>query len=290
MTTQRLLQLLSRTALVVAFLLALTGVQGAVAQQTIIYVSSTSGADAFDGATANIAGGSGPKATLAGALAVAAAGNTISIEAGTYTENFDFLAAAPSVSVTVTASGGVTAATFTGAAGNGSSTMAPGADDTITLSSGSVVVSAPIAGTSAFTLTNGSFVNNGSLSFAHPTTLGVTAGSMSGNTAVYTGAVTATYNLAAAGSAGSELPASLGGGSLTIADSEATTFGSALTAGSVTNNNTEDVTFSGALTVSGNVANAGGGSLTISGDLAVGGDLTQAVSGSLTASGTTVVR
>jgi len=281
MTTQRLLQLLSRTALVVAFLLALTGVQGAVAQQTI-YVSSTSGADAFDGATANIAGGSGPKATLTGvdgALSIASAGDTISIEAGTYAEDFNFGAAAPSVSIVVTPAGGVIAATF-----NGTSTMDPGAGDTITLSSGSVVV---LDG--AFTLTSGSFVNNGSITFNGPTALSVTGGSMSGNTAVYTGAVTATYNLAAAGSAGSELPASLGGGALSIVGAKATTFDSALTAGSVAIANLGGITFSDALTVSGNFANSGGGEVTISGNLSVGGNITQAVSGSLTVSGSTSV-
>jgi hypothetical protein len=279
MTTQRLLQLLSRTALVVAFLLALTGVQGAVAQQTI-YVSSTSGADAFDGATANIAGGSGPKATLTGAdgaLSIASAGDTISIEAGTYAEDFNFEVAAPSVSIVVTPAGGVTAATFTGIFN-----MNPGAADTITLSSGSVVVQNGV-----FTLTSGSFVNNGTITFNGPTTLSVTGGSMSGNTAVYTGAVTATYELAAAGSAGSELPASLGGGSLTIADSEATTFGSALTAGSVTNNNTEDVTFSGALTTTGDITN-NAGSLVVDGATTavnVTNDDEATFTGGLTASG-----
>jgi hypothetical protein len=279
MTTQRLLQLLSRTALVVAFLLALTGVQGAVAQQTI-YVSSTSGADAFDGATANIAGGSGPKATLAGALAIASADDTISIEAGVYNEPFGFAAADPSVAIVVTPAGGVTRATFTGSAD-----INPGVGDVITISSGQVAVSG-----GNFDLVTGELVNNGAFTLSGgPVNLEVTGGSMSGSTAVYTGAVTAVYNLSVAGSSGAELPGNLQGGSLTIQDSKATTFGSALTAGSVTNNNSEDVTFSGALTVSGNVANAGGGSLTISGDLSVGGDLAQAASGSLTASGTTVV-
>ena len=247
MTTQRLLQFLSRSVAAVVFLFAFVGAQNAFAQT--VFVSSTTGSDAFDGASATIAGGSGPKATLAGALAVAAAGNTISIEAGTYTEAFDFGAAAPSVSVAVTASGGVTAATFTG-----SSTMAPGAADTITLSSGSVVVQG-----GAFTLTNGSFVNNGTLSFSAPTTLTVTAGTMSGTSPSYTGAVTAGYTLPAAGSAGSELPSSLNGGTLTVNGGFDTTFGSALTAGAITTaaTATGTTTFSGAVTVSGNILHNG---------------------------------
>jgi hypothetical protein len=255
MTTQRLLQHLSRGAVALAFLFAFIGAQNAFAQSTI-YVSSTSGADAFDGATANIAGGSGPKATLDGALAVAAAGDTISIEAGVYNENFGFGAADPSVTIVVTPAGAVTTATFTGSAD-----INPGVGDVITLSSGDIAVSGPVFG-----LVTGELVNNGSFTMSGgPVSLDVTGGSMSGTTAVYTGAVTATYNLSVAGSAGAELPASLQGGSLTIADSKATTFGSALTAGSVTNNNTEGVTFSGSLTTTGDVTNNAGSLLVVVG-------------------------
>jgi len=256
MTTQRLLQHLSRGVVALVFLVAFIGAQNAFAQSTI-YVSSTSGADAFDGATANIAGGSGPKASLTGvdgALSIASAGDTISIEAGTYAENFDFGAAAPSVSIVVTASGGVTAATFTG-----SSAMAPGAADTITLTSGSVVVQG-----GGFTLTDGSFVNNGTLSFSAPTTLTVTGGSMSGNTPSYTGAVTASYTLPAVGSSGSELPASLGG-SLTVNGAFNTTIGSAVAATTITNNNSATVTFSGAVTASADIVNNAGGTLVVNG-------------------------
>ena len=285
MATQRLLQFLSRSVSAAVFLFAFVGAQNVFAQT--IYVSSTTGADAFDGASATIAGGSGPKATLAGALSVASAGDTISIEAGTYAENFDFGAGAPSVSVTVTASGGVTAATFTG-----TSTMSPGAADTITLSSGSVVVQG-----ASFTLTDGSFVNSGTMSFTGAAlALGVTAGSMSGNTPSYTGAVTATYSLVTAGSAGSELPASLNvGGSITVAGAVNTTFGSALTipagvagnAVSVTNTATttfaavtvggaenvnhsgNDVTFASLTMGNGGVTTTGaaGQTLTVTGDL-----------------------
>ena len=277
MTTQRLLQHLSRGAVALAFLFAFVGAQNAFAQSTI-YVSSTSGADAFDGATANIAGGSGPKATLAGALAVAAAGDTISIEAGVYNEDFGFRAADPSVTIVVTPAGAVTSATFTGSAD-----INPGVGDVITLSSGDIAVSGPVFG-----LVTGELVNNGSFTLSGgPVTLDVTGGSMSGTTAVYTGAVTATYNLSVAGSAGSELPASLQGGSLTIADSEATTFGSALTAGSVTNNNTEGVTFSGSLTTTGDVTN-NAGSLVVDGATIaanVTNDDEATFTGGLTASG-----
>jgi len=261
MTTQRLLQHLSRGVVALVFLFAFIGAQNAFAQSTI-YVSSTTGADAFDGASATISGGSGPKATLAGALAIAGAGDTISIEAGTYTENFDFLAAAPSVSVAVTASGGVTAATFTG-----TSTMAPGAADTITLSSGSVVVQGggPLPADPGFTLTDGALVNNGTMSFTNAAlNLVVTGGSMSGNTPTYTGAVTASYTLPAAGSAGSELPASLGG-SLTVNGAFSTTFGSAVAATTITNNNSATVTFSGAVTASADIINSAGGTLVVSG-------------------------
>ncbi len=243
MTTQRLLQFLSRSVAAVVFLFAFVGAQNAFAQT--IFVSSTTGSDAFDGASATITGGSGPKATLAAAYAAAAAGNTISIEAGTYTENFDFGTAAKGVTVVVTASGAVTVATFTG-----TSTIAvtTGTID-LTGGTGSVAVSG-----GAFTLTSGTLaLGTGKLAFTAATTLTVTGGAASGASPAYTGAVTANYTMSTARAAGTEIPLNLNGGTLTVNGANSTTFSQILVAGSIVTaaTATGTTTFSSAVTING---------------------------------------
>src|SRR5690606_35031544 len=79
MRTVKLLRLLTRSALAVLALLLVTGTSAALAKT--IYVD-TGGSDAFSGLTP-----AQPKLTIAGALAIAAAGDVISIEAGVYAEN-----------------------------------------------------------------------------------------------------------------------------------------------------------------------------------------------------------
>jgi hypothetical protein len=62
----------------------------AVSAQSVIYVNSTTGDNAFDGLSATVSGMVGPKRTFGGndgALANAAAGDIISVETGAYEEN-----------------------------------------------------------------------------------------------------------------------------------------------------------------------------------------------------------
>ncbi len=249
MDSKKLLQLFSKTAFASLVLVAMMGLQ--IASAATIFVSSTTGSDAFDGATATISGGSGPKATLAAAYAAAAAGDTISIEAGAYGENFDFGTAAKGVTVVVTPAGAVTVATF---AGTSTINITTG---TITLNSGTGSIA--VAG-GTFTLTSGTLaLGTGKLAFTAATTLNVTGGTATGASPGYTGAVTANYTKAAAGSAGTEIPANLNGGTLTVNGAFNTTFPATLVAGSVVTagSATGVTTFSGAVTVTGAVTHNG---------------------------------
>lgn len=246
MGNSRLLQIMSRSLIAIAALVFLTGVQTTLAQSTI-FVSSTTGSDAFDGESATISGGSGPKQTLAAAYTAASAGDTISIEAGTYGENFDFGTAGKGVVVEVRQAGAVTVATFTG-----TSTIAV-TTATINLTGG--VGSVAVSG-GAFTLTSGTIsLGAGKLAFTAATTLTVTGGTATGASPTYVGAVTASYTKTAAGSAGTELPANLNaGGTLTVNGGFSTTFPNAVTAPAgitVAGTATGTTTFNGAVAVSG---------------------------------------
>ncbi len=246
MGNSRLLQFMSRSLIAIAALVFFTGVQTTLAQSTI-FVSSTTGSDAFDGQSATISGGSGPKQTLAAAYATAAAGDTISIEAGAYGENFDFGTAGKGVFVVVRQAGAVTVATF-----SGTSTIAV-TTGTIDLTGG--VGSVAVSG-GGFTLTSGTInLGAGKLAFTAATALTVTGGTATSASPSYTGAVTASYTKTAAGSAGTELPVNLNaGGTLTVNGGFSTTFPNAVTApGGVTiaATATGTTTFNGAVAVSG---------------------------------------
>jgi hypothetical protein len=216
MSAQRLFTTLLNSAFVIVLVTALSS---SAFGQTV-YVSSTTGADAFDGAAATVGGGSGPKATLAAGLATVADGGTISIEAGAYAEDFSF-ATSKAVTVVVTESGGNSVAAFTGNAVINA--VDGGVGQTIALNSGngSVTVSGDI------TFTAGTLALGASkLTMLGASALTVTAGQASGSAVVYAGAVTARYTFADDDTAGTELPADLNGGSLTVLGANDATFGS----------------------------------------------------------------
>ncbi len=281
MGNSRLLQFMSRSLIAIAALVFFTGVQTTLAQSTI-FVSSTTGSDAFDGTTANISGASGPKQTLLGvngALSIATAGDIISIEAGNYPENFDFIGTG-SLTVEVRQAGAVTVATFTG-----TSTIAPGAAATIALNSG---VGSVAVGGGTFTLTNGVInLGAGKLAFTVATTLNVASGTATGASPSYTGAVTANYNGTVA-SAGTEIPINLNGGTLTVNQAASLTFNSALVAGTVNIAGTaaaNTVTFSNAVTASGNVLNNSAGTVNYSSVSVTNGRFANLGGGNVTVSG-----
>lgn len=73
----------------------------------VIYVNSITGDDSYDGYASEVSGGTGPKATLDGAMAIAVSGDTIEMAPGEYAEipitlNFD------ARNITLRSSGGVT--------------------------------------------------------------------------------------------------------------------------------------------------------------------------------------
>jgi hypothetical protein len=283
MDSKKLLQLFSK-ALFATVLLAVLGLQTASAQSTI-FVSSTTGSDAFTGATTS-AGPTGPKATLAGALAIASAGDTISIEAGAYTEATGFaFSGTGDLTIVVRLAGSVTDATFSGAAG---AVIAPGAGDTITLTGGdgSIAVSAPI-----FDLTTGSIaLGTDKLAFsADPTAVSVTAGTASGASPNYGGQVNVDYSIADDHTAGTELPANLDGGTVSVTSiaGDDLTIGSGFVAGDVDASGAAgDVSITGNVTLDGNFDADGAGDVSLTGDLASDGSVYNAA-GDLTVTGAT---
>ena len=171
-----------------------------------IYVD-TGGNDAFDGSTATFQGGvTGPKQTIAGAMAIAVAGDVISIEAGTYAEsinaninNITFVAR--------TGDGGAEDVTLTGnlaVAATGVAFQAEAAVNNFLFQGGAVA------------LTSGS-VNVGTGVVMLPAGVNITrtnaaaTGSFS-----FGGLVNVTYNGTSSLTSGAELPADLNDGDLQV--------------------------------------------------------------------------
>lgn len=199
MRTVQLLRLLTRSALAFIFFVLVTGSTAVLAQTT--YYVDTGGSNAFNGLTPATA-----FQTITHAIGQAAAGDIISIEAGTYTENvvvtgknnLRFESRPDGVISTVTIDGNFTndaSGTQVGVTGDGDFEVA-GAARVLTLQSGTVAVD----------------------DFALPS--GVTiirqAGAITGNIDFPAGAINVTYTGTGNITAGAELPADLNEGNLIV--------------------------------------------------------------------------
>lgn len=198
-----------KTALALTFLFAIS--TAATSQAGDIYVSSTNGDDAFDGSQFDVLGGGvGPKQTIEGALAIAAAGDVLIIQAGSYVPNGGLLTIGEQVTIQVTALGGSTEAVVDGdvtIASNvtvttGANSFAIGTGGSLTLLSGQLTVVTP-----------------GDLTLPTGATITRIAGSIAGNAPAFGTDTFIVYNDDSSGAtttAGMEMPSSLGTGTITI--------------------------------------------------------------------------
>lgn len=254
MNKHKMLQRVSRTLAACLMVLGMIGMQNAFAQNTI-FVSSTSGSDAFDGTNANVVGGGvGPLQTIEAAIAqVNNNADIISVEAGTYGENqvdFD-----KTFTLVVRPDGAFTAVILTnGLEVNGTVTFT-GAGGQLQVGNGAA--GAAVAGVD-FLLTSGSInIATGNIVLLTDADVQRNAGAITGGTPTFGANTDVTYVNAAAVTAGAELPASIGTGALTINAAGTTTFPNALTMTTGTINRTGAGTATFNATVSaGTAANA----------------------------------
>ena len=263
MRTVKLLRLLTRSALAMLALLLITGTSAALAKT--IYVD-TGGNDAFDGTTATFQGGTtGPVATIGQALALAVAGDVISIEAGLYDEDITVGLANIQFEARIDPNGGFTVVRIGDGAG------VPEGDVTINASG----ITMGNTGAGSFEIAGDLWLQSGSLAVAAGKveltkggiTITRTAGSLTGTPAFPAGAINVVYNGATSVTAGSELPADLNEGDLTVAFTAANqtlTLAQQLEADDVTV--TANSTVAGTIVAAGNTAGndhdfAGGGTL-----------------------------
>ena len=295
MNTGNVLQKFWALSLVV-LLAGFIGIGQTYAQNTY-YVDVATGNDAFDGSQMSVGlFPAGPFATINQAMTTAASGDTIVILAGNYTAQPVIDPANESFTLQVRTSGGnlnVNVAGFNAddagrtltlgveAAGSGGAFVTDGAGTDLALTAGTVNV------TGALTIGGGALVTRQN-------------GSLTGNVPTFTN-YSLTYGAPAAGltantTAGNELAASLGTGTLTFQHTGAlVTVPNAVSASTVTSTTAGNVTFNSNVTASAAAAGAfnvsGGATVTVSGSLtasnAVGG-ITVSGTSALSAGATTV--
>ncbi len=302
MNFSRLPQLITKLALAIVMVFALAATS--VMAQSTYFVSTSSGNDAFNGTQANVGVfPAGPFQTIGAAMRAATDGDTISIEAGTYAEDWTIdddltvLATADGPNVTVTVGNGDgNAITMVGGAvafnGGGAVITMAGAGD-LDLNGGTLTLAA-----GAFTVQDGA-------------TIFRSEGSLAGSAPTFDGAVSVTYDdlTGTPGTtAGIEVPASLGGGTLLVLqEGGSVTIPNALSAGIIDHDGEASLSFSADLSASGLIdldggntsfagvtANAGitsdGGTFTATSVTIDNGDNWTNSSGSATVSRTTTIQ
>jgi len=265
MNTGNVLQKIWALSLVV-LLAGFIGIGQVIAQSTY-YVDAGAGNDAFNGSQMTVgAFPAGPFATITAAVTAASDGDTIVVKAGTY-------AAALNIGKTVTISALPSGANVNVNLGDLSTTTA---GKTLTLAGAGTFVSG--GGATALVLTNGSLVNNTTLSIPTGSTVTRALGSLTGTAPSYGANINVIYNgaLTSAMTAGNELPASLGTGKLTLSHT-----GDLLTIPNSTTVNDLQKTTAGNVTFSQNLITTGGGAT----DVDVDGAGTFTVSGTATIAG-----
>ncbi|HEX7070947.1 MAG TPA: hypothetical protein VF190_09085, partial [Rhodothermales bacterium] len=194
-------------------LLLITGTSAALAKT--IYVD-TGGNDAFDGTSPTFQGGTvGPVRTITQALALAAASDVISVEAGLYDEDVTVALADIQFEARIDPNGGFTVVRIGDGAG------VPEGDLTINASG----VTMGNTGAGSFEVAGDLTLTSGSLAVAAGKvaltkggiTITRTAGALSGTPTFPAGPINVVYNGATSVTAGSELPADLNAGDLTVA-------------------------------------------------------------------------
>ena len=262
MNKQRLLQLLTKSlmALVVMFAFMAT-----TASAQTIFVSASSGNDAFDGTSSNVQSGLvGPKRTIAAAITAAGAGGTISIEAGTYAED---VTVTTDLTVLTTASGANTTVTV-GTGGGNAMVLGDDTTDDITLTGGGSVITT--TGVEGIVFQHGNIaIGAGALRVPAGAPVTVTDARITGSAPAFLGTSAFTYNgtTTTARTVGVEFPATVG--LLTISTTEPTTFPGGFTAAGITHSSVAsgDVTFQGNVTSSALVTTTGAGDMTFDGTL-----------------------
>ena len=295
MNTGNVLRKFWALSLVVLFA-GFIGIGQSYAQNTY-YVDVATGNDAFDGSQMSVGlFPAGPFATIAQAMTTAATGDTIVILAGNYSAQPVVDPGNESFTLQVRTSGGnlnVIVAGFN--ADDAGRTLTLGVETT---GSGGAFVTDG-AGTD-LALTAGTVNVTGALTIGNGATVTRQNGSLTGN-AMTTSNYNVTYGLPAAAlaantTAGNELNASLGTGTLTFQHTGAlVTVPNAVTAATVTSTTTGNVTFNSNVTASAAAAGAfnvsGGATVTVSGSLTASnaaGGITTSGASQLSAGATTV--
>lgn len=293
MNTGNVLQRIWTLSLVI-LLAGFIGIGQTNAQSTY-YVDAATGNDTFNGAQMSVGlFPAGPFATITAALAASAGsdGNTIVVLAGDYNAN-GVLASVRNTTIQVRTSGGNVNVLVDGfSSATAGKTLTLGVE---TANSGGTFVTN--GGANDVALTTGGINVTGAVTIGAGGTITRTAGTITGN-ALTTSNYNVTYTgaLAANATAGNELNASLGTGTLTFSHTAAlVTVPNAVTAGLIASTSTGNVTFSSNAVSTGAVATAlnitGGATVTVTGTLntsnAAGG-VTLTGASRLTAGATTV--
>jgi hypothetical protein len=230
-----------------------------------VFVSASSGNDAFDGTSANVQSGLvGPKLTIAAGIAAAGAGGTISIEAGTYAED---VTVTTDLTILTTASGANTTVTI-GTGGGNALVLGNDTNDDINITGGGAVIRP--TGIEGIVFQHGDVVlSAGALSIPANAPVTVTDARVTGTAPVFGGAVPFTYNgtTTSARTVGVEFPSAVS--LLTISTTEPITFPGGFSASGITHTSagSGDVTFQGNVTSSALVQTTGAGDMTFSGML-----------------------